>query len=259
VVDNDDSASAAPICEEAAKKYALKIACLHEPKPGIPQARNRVLDSLPDGCEGLAWIDDDETPAPGWLESLLLTHKGTGADIVLGSVEAILPDSAPAWVKKGGFFNRRRFIDRASLTEGAADGCLMQVNSIRHHNMRFDESLGNAGSADTLFLRWAEKQGLRMVWSPEALIREHIAPDRCRLGWLVKKHFRSGITLAICDTKLDGFLGGHRRFWLALSKLAQGILNLPIGFEGMHELTRALLMLSRGCGMLAGLAGVRLR
>ena len=257
VIDNDSAASGRAVCDEARGQLGLSITYVVEPLQGIPQARNRVLDTLPDGCEWLAWIDDDESPASGWLHALVSLQKETEADIVLGVVEAVLPEKAPLWIGKGGFFNRRRFVDRATLSEGATNNCLMKVNSLKAINLRFDEKMRFMGGSDTLFFRQAAAKGLRMVWSPIAVVQEFIPMERCSLRWLMRRNFRAGTTLALCDMQIDGIIGWLRRFWYALLKLFQGLLNLPIGFEGMHELAKSLLMFARGAGMLAGLFGVR--
>lgn len=257
VVDNAAGGSARSVCDAAVIRHGLKISYILEPRQGIPIARNRVLDSLPDDCEAIAWIDDDEAPSPQWIESLILTHKGSGADFVLGAVEAVLPDSTPLWVKKGGFFNRRRFVDRATLTEGATNNSLMLTAPLRQHNLRFDETLRYAGGTDTLFFRTGENKGLRMVWSAKALVYDYVHPERTTLRWLMRRHFRAGVTLAICDWRLKGWIGALTRFGFALSKLFQGLISLPVGFEGMHEFAKALLMLARGAGMIAGLLGLR--
>ncbi len=254
VVDTDEGGSGRFACDEASKQ-GLKVVYLLEPKLGIPIARNRILDSIPDEAEALAWIDDDEVPAENWLESLILTQAGTNADLVMGAIEAILPEAAPVWVKKGGFFNRRRFVDRATLTEGATNNCIIMVAPIRTHGLRFDERLRYAGGTDTLFFREAAAKDLSIVWSPAALVREYIDLHRCSLRWLIKRHFRSGNTLAICDWKIEGWKGAVTRFGQALLKIFQGLLNLPVAFEGKHEFARSMLMFARAAGMIAGVFG----
>lgn len=256
VIDNDAAGSARPVCDEAVKN-GLKISYILEAKIGIPIARNRVLDGLPDNAEALAWVDDDELPYENWLESLILTQAGTSAAIVMGAIEAILPENTPDWVKRGGFFNRRRFIDRATLTEGATNNCLVMIGPIRNNGLRFEEKMRYSGGTDTLFFRQAAALDMSIVWSPAALVREYIPAERCTLRWLIKRHFRAGNTLAICDWKIDGIKGGATRFGQALLKIFQGLLNLPIAFEGQHEFARSMLMFARGAGMIAGLVGYR--
>lgn len=256
IVDNDMNGSARSVCDEAVKA-GMKVSYILEPKLGIPIARNRVLDGLPDDAEGLAWIDDDEVPAENWLESLILTQAGTSADVVMGAIEAVLPEGTPDWVKKGGFFNRRRFVDRASLTEGATNNCLVMIAPMRESGVRFDEKLRFAGGTDTLFFRELAAKDVSIVWSPAAIAREYIPLERCTLRWMIKRHFRSGNTLAICDWKIDGIRGAITRIGQALLKMFQGLINLPVSFEGKHEFARSVLMFARSFGMIAGVFGYR--
>ncbi len=255
VVDNDAGGSARPVCDEM--RSQLSMTYVVEPQQGIPLARNRVLTSLPDTTELVAWIDDDESPLPLWLDALVSTQAETEADIVMGAVEAVLPATVPAWIKKGGFFNRRRFVDRATLAEGATNNCLMKLSAIKGANLRFDEKLRYDGGSDTLFFRHAANAGLRMVWSSAAVVHDFIPLERCTLGWLVRRNFRAGTTLARCDVEIDGVGGWLRRLYHAFAKIAQGILNLPIAVAGRHELAKSVLMIVRGVGMIAGLFGVR--
>lgn len=257
VVDNDADGSARAVCDAAGHAHGLKVSYVVEPKLGIPIARNRVLDSVPDTSSFILWIDDDETPTPNWVDTLLTVQEGVTADIVMGAIAAVLPEEAPLWVKRGGFFNRRRFIDRASLVEGATNNCLMRIDAIKAANLRFDESLRYAGGTDTIFFRAAEAAGLHLVWSGEAVVQDYIQAERCTLSWLMMRHYRSGITLAISDWQVEGLLGALRRLWRGFSKLAQGIVILPLSIAGYHELVRALLMISRGAGMIAGVYGAR--
>lgn len=255
LVDNDANATARPVADEFRSR--LSITYVVEPQLGIPMARERVMASLPDGCDLLAWIDDDESPMPAWVDSLVTLQRETEADIVIGAVEAILPENTPAWIRKGGFFNRRRFIDRATLSEGATNNCLMKISAIKAANLKFDARMRYTGGSDTLFFRHAAKKGLRIVWSASAVVHDFIPLERCSLKWLLRRNFRAGTTLAICDMEIDGIWGWLRRLGRAFTKIFQGLINLPVGFEGRHELAKSFLMFARGFGMLAGLLGMR--
>src|SRR5688572_17275059 len=71
VVDNDAAGSAASICRDFTPAFG-KIHYAVEPSRGIPYARNRVCRLARElGHELLAFIDDDETAAPQWLDKLL--------------------------------------------------------------------------------------------------------------------------------------------------------------------------------------------
>lgn len=257
VVDTAASGSARAVCDSAMLRHGLKISYIFEPKQGIAIARNRVLDSLPDGCEAVAWIDDDAVPDAKWLHTLIVFHKGAAADIVLGAVQAILPEGAPEWIRKGGFYNRRRFIDRATLGDGSINNSFLVVDSIRQAGLRFDETIRYVGGTDALFFRTAEKKDLRIVWAGEALVQDYISLERATLKALMRRHFRVGITLAFCDVHLDGIRGWIRRLGKGIGKFVRGIFMLPVGLEGMHEMGNAYVCFARASGMIAGLFGYR--
>ena len=258
VVDNDAAGSARPVCDKA-RLAGQNVIYVSEPVKGIPNARNRVLTSLPDGTDVLVWINDNGSPAPTWLNQLLTMFQETEADIVMGATGALLPDGAPEWIRKGGFFSRRRFVDYATLAEGASNNCLISVRALRDSGLTYNETLRDLGGSDTVFFRAAADKKLRMVWNADALVQEHIPISRCNLRWLMRRHYRAGNTLALSDLKLDGIMGWLRRLNRGFQKLLQGVITLPLALAGFHELARSLLALSRGAGMFAGLMGIKVR
>jgi glycosyltransferase involved in cell wall biosynthesis len=71
VIDNDPDAGARATVTgwaDVGVRYA------HEPRPGISAARNRGIDESA-LADALVYIDDDEMPAPGWLE--LSSQRGS--------------------------------------------------------------------------------------------------------------------------------------------------------------------------------------
>ena len=68
VVDNDPAASASEVIAAFARKGTVPVQASWEPEPNIARSRNRSLE----GASGniVAFIDDDETPAPDWLRRL---------------------------------------------------------------------------------------------------------------------------------------------------------------------------------------------
>src|SRR5579883_1155797 len=69
VVDNDEARSAQAVCRDSP---LARLHYVHEPRRGIPQARNRAIKTARElGCGLIAFIDDDELPANDWLDQLL--------------------------------------------------------------------------------------------------------------------------------------------------------------------------------------------
>jgi glycosyltransferase involved in cell wall biosynthesis len=150
IVDNGGSESARKICHEFEQKSSIPITYVHEPRRGIPQARNACLDHIAPTCDFFAFIDDDEIPDPNWLEQLLLTQARTGADVVRGCVEPILPDGSPTWIKDGHFFGWPRshpdtgkslLDDGQEIGSAATNNVLVRWSPVRDMGLRIDESL----------------------------------------------------------------------------------------------------------------------
>ncbi|RIJ43461.1 glycosyltransferase, partial [Maribellus luteus] len=55
---------------------------LHEPEPGVANARNAAL-AVAKGAM-IAFLDDDEEAPPGWLAALIAAQARLGADAVFG-------------------------------------------------------------------------------------------------------------------------------------------------------------------------------
>ena len=94
VIDNEETPSEGAM--EAAAQYSALY--FHEPRRGIPQARNRALTAAKSiNATHVAFIDDDEIASPNWLASLWTALKEYGADAVQGPVHYIYPKGAAKW------------------------------------------------------------------------------------------------------------------------------------------------------------------
>jgi len=234
------------------------VTYLHEPTPGIAPARNKILDHLPEGAQLVAWIDDDTRPSAEWLAELLKTRAETNAAIVLGTITAHLPADAPDWVQAGGFFNRRRFSDRAPLLEGV-NNSLMDIAVIHANKLRFTTDSGSTSASDAVFLRSAARKGLQMAWTPAATSTEYIPLARCSLGWLFNLNFRIGAMLGRSAWKVEGMAMGFKRLGEGMGEVVRGILFLPIGLFAVNQGVRSLLQIAMGCGVILGAFGYRPR
>src|SRR4051794_5614490 len=104
VADNDAEQSASPLVEEFSRASDLKISYCVEPRQNIALVRNKALQTA--AGDMIAFIDDDEVPDAKWLWNLFDTCRAFQADGVLGPVKPYFDHDPPAWVVKGGFFER---------------------------------------------------------------------------------------------------------------------------------------------------------
>ncbi len=238
VVDNDPAGSARPVVDavrrDAEASHGIRIAYAHEPRPGIPAARNRALDESA-GSRLLAFIDDDEIPQLGWLTALVDVWREAEADAVMGRVVAQLPEGVEPWVASSEFFHRASRATGTLLPAAATGNLLLDLRSVRRAGLRFDESLGLTGGEDTIFTRLLVRAGGRIVWCQESVTLDPVVPERTTRDWVRRRAFAHGNTLQhtrerLAPTpamrvraRLGGLAGGPARIVLGTARLAWGV------------------------------------
>lgn len=197
---------------------------LAEPRLGIPFARNRVLDrALMLGADYLAFVDDDETVEPGWLDALWRGFKNSGYQLAtgpvrpvydcpqqLGPLEKRLLQGVQGWEERTRCKNLRNMARNETFRFGAAtSNWICDLSFLRKTGLRFDESIGLGGGSDTAFWRDQLALGGRNCWIDDALVCEDV--PRSRLT--VRYQFRRGRDQAIAEwTRRKK--GGGVRMWL---------------------------------------------
>lgn len=265
VVDNDAFGSARAVVESARTDTApFPIRYEIQPQKNIALTRNRTV-ALAQG-DWLAFIDDDERAPPGWLQRLADTATRFSADGVLGPVEPVLPATAPAWLRRG------RFYDWARMRTGAT----VPVNQLRFGNVLlsaarlrveepvFNPAYGLTGGEDgDLLARLVQAQWL-IVWCDEAVVHEPVESSRLSLRWLLRRSLRGGQDFA--RHALAGRYGpvtaaSRVQFFLrALTQMLVSaglvLLCLPLGLHrAAHWLTKA----SANLGKLSAFLGLHYR
>lgn len=256
VVDNGDAKDETRRgVEKATAQTGVRATYLVEPERGIPFARNAcVRAALDQGADALVFIDDDEWPAPNWLEALLATWQRTGADIVLGPAHGVLPAGAPRWARYSGVFDKdRRLPDGAPIRTAYSYNTLVSRRALETLGPAFDAAFRYTGSSDHHFFKQAAAAGLVSVWSSAALVYEEIDARRVCLSWVLKRGYRIGAG-ATRSTRLR--LGGGRGV-LRIALLTAG----NLGFAAWHALrvvrhrwcwVEALRRLAIAVGLLGG-------
>lgn len=193
VVDNDSSRSAFKTVDDLAESFeALGITLRYavEPTQGIASARNLAV-LLAEGTY-VAFIDDDETAAPLWLEQLYKTLTTYRADAVWGPVLPVFPEGFPDWQKS--FFTRDRWSTGEAMTSKTkgTGNVLIKRECLQERSGPFDSALNQVGGSDSDLFNWLERRGKNFVWCNEALVYEIQPLARTKIRWHLIRAYRGG-------------------------------------------------------------------
>lgn len=257
VVDNDPEGSAAGIV--AGRSGVRYVA---EPTPGIAAVRNRALDESGD-ARVIAFIDDDERPADGWLAHLLGTWAATGAAAVSGRVLAQYAGDLDPWIEAGRFFVRRALPTGSLVEVAATNNLLLDLDQVRRSGVRFESTLGLGGGEDSLFTRSLVRAGGRIIWCDESVVVDQVPLARMTRAWVLTRAWSHGNSSVLTDLRLA------RRFPIrlvlrirwgtsGLLRIAGGAARWAWGVTGrsLRHRARGLRAVFRGAGMIAGALGV---
>jgi succinoglycan biosynthesis protein ExoM len=193
VVDNDAQRSAQPVIAER-KQFGLPCP-LHydvQPRQNISLTRNRTVE-LATG-HWLAFLDDDERVPRSWLRQMMTALATYSADGVLGPVVPVVPERAPAWIRRGHFYDWPRMrsgsvVPRNRLRFG---NVILRGGSVRRYAAPFDPAYGLTGGEDGDLLSRLANDGARIVWCDEAIVHEPIVDSRLSFNWLLRRALRGG-------------------------------------------------------------------
>ena len=244
IVDNDPQASAREIVNAELEHFPYKLRYEHCPSVGLCNVRNFILTYAKRHADFIAMLDDDELPERQWLKELLRVGEATSADAVVGPVPAILPEDAPRWLRAFRETEHPRFSDCQRLQDGWTSNCLVSIMRIVDSGLSFDPSLNFIGGEDQLFFRQLIRMGGAIVYAENAVVWEIMPEGRRRLLFILKRSFRRGNSLAMCDARMNG--DSAQLFVRA----AKGVFAIALGI-----MTLAPFEIARGAGMLTGLFG----
>jgi succinoglycan biosynthesis protein ExoM len=265
IVDNDPAATAQPVAANRIQMGApFPIRYEIQPQKNISLTRNRTV-ALASG-EWLAFIDDDERAPASWLAQMLAAAARFNADGILGPVDPVVPQTAPAWIRRGRFYEFPRMPTGTVIPPNRLrfGNVLLRASLIRAMPQPFDPALGLTGGEDGDLLSRLVLQGARIIWCDEAIVNEPVEPARLSLRWLLRRALSGGQDLA--RHALAGRYGemsalGRSRFFLrallqALAAAALALVSLPIG---RHLAAYWLTKLSANLGKLSVFWGWRYR
>ncbi len=231
IVDNDAVPSARPVVEALAAEAPFPLRYVHEPAAGVANARNAALAAA--AGELIAFLDDDEEAAPGWLAALIDAQRRFCADAVFGPVRA----RAPA-----GIARHREYLERFFSREGpdAAGviahfyGCgdsLILRAALPHPTMPFSADRNETGGEDDHLFGVMQRAGARFAWAPDALVFEDPVPARLTLSYALARAFAYGQGPTYgCATADPPDWPGVARF-MAKGAIQAGVFGLVAGWQ----------------------------
>lgn len=229
VVDNNSSDETYEVVEDFRSKYPERFRYICEPQQGVSRARNAGI--LAARGDILAFIDDDETADPKWLENLtsnLRTGEWAGAG---GRVVPPSDFSPPSWLSLKSSFAKGPLaafdlgIEPGQLNEPPFGANMAFRKKVFDQFGGFRTDLGRSGKSmisneDTELGRRLMAAGLRLRYEPSALTYHPVEEKR-----LLKQYF------------LDWWFNKGRSDRLELGNPSNGLRFLGVPFF----LIRALL------------------
>ena len=252
VADNDCQRSAESVVSEFAAASNLPIRYCAEPQQSIALARNRAItNALGDF---IAFIDDDEFPAPDWLHNMFKAYATYGVDGVLGPVRPYFEHQPPRWIKDGGFFDRPEYATgyRLSWPETRTGNVLFKKSILDGVDIAFRPEFGTGGE-DVDFFRRMTGKGHSFIWCNEAVAHEVVPMSRCRRSYLLRRALLRGSNAAKNRT--------HRVKNAAKSLIAVPCYTLALPFLalfGQHWFVKYLVKLCDHGGRLLAFIGLPL-
>jgi glycosyltransferase involved in cell wall biosynthesis len=257
VVDNDPQrCEGRLVIEDISLCFPRPIECEVEPKRGQTFAYNRAFVLACRSIrkpEYVAVLDDDEFPAPDWLERMIQTAHRFGADIVGGPVFPVYAKQ-DHWLTKTGLYMPPALQSGIVPMIFGAGSMLIRTSVLAEYLTEpFPNEYAFTGGSDLDFFRRCRSDGRRFAWAGEAHVYETIPSSRLALSWLLRRAFRIGTDLTRVDRKYSrGLRHAIVRWAKGAGLLLYGVSSLPLSsLRGRCSVARSLYVAARGSGRLA--------
>ncbi|MDP4006125.1 glycosyltransferase family 2 protein [Methylobacterium sp. NEAU K] len=201
VVDNSDSGSARAVVEGWAANASIPIAYVPAHPANISVARNA-------GCraargEAVAFLDDDQELAPGWLAAVRDGLARLPHDVFFGPIApryedpgAVTPPAQALFTRAGDLPTGHDLVafDRPSgqpFVLSTANSVFRRATALPGADP-FDPHFGLCGGEDLHLLCRLQRAGRRFGWLPKAGASDFVPRHRCGAPYLVRRHFAGG-------------------------------------------------------------------
>jgi succinoglycan biosynthesis protein ExoM len=249
VADNDGAESAKQVVGDFARQTDIQIKYCVQPEQSIALTRNKAVENA--SGDFVAFIDDDEFPASGWLLHLFKTCEEYRVDGVLGPVKRYFDEAPPEWLVKGNFYERPTHATGYVIPWlGGRTGNLLVKREVFGTDGRPFRPEFRAGEDQDFFRRTIE-QGRVFIWCNEAVAYEVVPPARWKRTYMLRKALLRGATAALHPT-------------VGVRDIGKSIIAVPIytvalpfaALAGQHRFMNLLVRLCDHLGKLLALVGL---
>ena len=193
VIDNNTLPVEQKFVRNFSKNSIFPVHYVHEPKPGVSNARNAALEFAT--SRFVAFLDDDMEVTSGWIDSLVKVSVVHGAGLVFGPLIAKFENEAdPRNPYLSSLYTRHSKQTEPGLTGEAygTGGCLIDLENCILSDPPFDPDLNESGGEDDIFFEGLHKRGTLYGWAPNALCYECVPPDRTTTNYIARRNFGFG-------------------------------------------------------------------
>lgn len=187
------------------------------PERGIAQVRNVLVERAlcHKRAAFVAMIDDDEWPAPQWLDRFLAVQQETGADALQGSILFEQRFNASWAAGFDGVSSIQKPTGPVAMLEGAGNILLTRACLESLTRPWFDPAFGFSGGEDRDFFERLKQAGHRFAWADEALAFTIVPEMRITLKWVLQRAYRIG------NAEMRIFLKYRPRFFARAKEYAK--------------------------------------
>jgi glycosyltransferase involved in cell wall biosynthesis len=261
VADNDEErGEGLAFCDTVrANGYRWPLHTIVARERGIAQARNALVAYALDRTDAgfVAMLDDDEWPAPGWLDAFLRVQREMQSDALHGAVLREFDVPPGGWAAHcQGIAPLRHRSGPVAMIHGTSNVFFTRACLLRLDRPWFDPGFALTGGEDKEFFTRLKRQGARFAWADDAVVFAHVPASRANLGWALRRAYRVG------NSDMRVFLKHERRLGalsLEAAKIAAALFLSPaqiaLSAPWPARRTAALCRLWRSAGKFAAVMG----
>jgi GT2 family glycosyltransferase len=227
VVDNGSTDDTVRVVSKLHALYPRRVRLIRESCLGLSAARNAGVHAATGDL--IAFLDDDASPMPGWLEALAEALASQNVLAAGGPVEPLFSSELPPW------FSERYLPYLTVFDKGPAIVGLTYNEYPRGTNMAFrreaferyglfSTDLGRKAAVlrsceEIEFCLRLERAGARILYMPEARVQHEIRTERLSADWMRARYAAQGHSEAILEWRH----GGLRALLIGLRRISQHV------------------------------------